>query len=145
MYQTRRVVRLCSSIMTMSDILRSTRPRMKKYIRRYISCCLACLYNKTPGGKQPGFLHPIEKFDVPMHTMHLDHLGPFVPSRRKNTYIITAIDGFTKFLFLKAVRSTKVGPVLRFLDEIFDTFGVARRIVCDRGSCFTSKKFAEYC
>jgi hypothetical protein len=56
-----------------------------------------------------------------------------------------AIDGFTKFAFLKAVRNTKVGPVLKFLDEIFNMFGVARRIVCDRGSCFTSRRFNEYC
>ncbi|KAJ8953799.1 hypothetical protein NQ318_006646 [Aromia moschata] len=67
-----------------------------------------CLYNKESTGKQPGYLHPIEKFDTPMHTLHMDHLGPFVPSKRKNTHIITAIDGFTKFLFIKAVRSTKV-------------------------------------
>ncbi|KAJ8937624.1 hypothetical protein NQ318_003741 [Aromia moschata] len=95
--------------------------------------------------KQPGYLHPIEKFDTPMHTLHMDHLGPFVPSKRKNTHIITAIDGFTKFLFIKAVRSTKVGPVLTFLDEVINTFGVPRRLICDRGSCFTSKSFAEYC
>jgi Integrase core domain. len=103
------------------------------------------MYNKEPTGKQPGFLHPIPKFDVPMHTIHLDHLGPFVTSKRKNTHLILAIDGFTKFAFIKAVRNTKVGPVLTFLDETFNLFGVAQRIVCDRGSCYTSKRFADYC
>lgn len=56
-----------------------------------------------------------------------------------------AIDGFTKFVFIKAVRNTKVGPVMQFLDEIIDTFGVPLRIICDRGSCFTSKRFENYC
>jgi hypothetical protein len=56
-----------------------------------------------------------------------------------------AIDGFTKFAFLRAVRNTKVGPVLKFLDEIFNMFGVTQRIICDRGSGFTSKCFYEYC
>jgi transposase InsO family protein len=120
-------------------------PRMGKYVRRYVSCCLACMYNKEPTGKRPGFLHPIPKFDVPLHTLHVDHLGPFVLSTRKNAYLIVAIDGFTKFAFLKAVRNTKVGPVLKFLDEIFNMFGVVRRIICDRGSCFTSKHFVRYC
>jgi hypothetical protein len=82
------------------------------------------MYNKEPTGKQPGFLHVIPKLDVPLHTMHIDHLGPFVPSTRKNAYLIVAIDGFTKFAFLKAVRSTKVGPVLHFLVEVFNMFGV---------------------
>jgi hypothetical protein len=121
-------------------------PKMKKkYVKRYVSCCLACMYNKEPTGKQPGFLHPIPKFDIPMHTIHIDHLGPFVTSARKNTHLILAIDGFTKFAFLKAVRNTSVGPVLTYLDEIFSMFGVAQRIVCDRGSCFTSKRFISYC
>jgi hypothetical protein len=80
-----------------------------------------------------------------MHTIHIDHLGPFVTSARKNTHLILAIDGFTKFAFLKAVRNTSVGPVLTYLDEIFSMFGVAQRIVCDRGSCFTSKRFISYC
>jgi hypothetical protein len=104
-------------------------PKMKKYVKRYVSCCLACMYNKEPTGKQPGFLHPIPKFDIPMHTIHIDHLGPCVTSARKNTHLILAIDGFTKFAFLKAVRNTSVGPVLTYLDEIFSMFGVAQRII----------------
>lgn len=119
--------------------------QMRKYTKRYIECCLACLYNKETTGKRPGYLHPIEKYDVPLHTLHLDHLGPFVQSTTKNAYIIIAVDGFTKFLFAKAVRTTRVGPVLVFLDGIFDVFGVPKRLICDRGSCFTSQRFAEYC
>jgi hypothetical protein len=120
-------------------------PQMNKYIKRYVSCCLACMYNKEPTGKRPGFLHPIPKLDIPMHTLHIDHLGPFVSSTRRNAYLIVVIDGFTKFVFLKAVRNTKVGPVLKFLDGIFNMFGVTQRIVCDRGSSFTSKCFNDYC
>jgi IS30 family transposase len=52
--------------------------------------------------------------------------------------------GFTKLSFLKAVRNIKVGPVLQFIDEIFNMFGVTRRIICDRGNNFTSKRFGEY-
>jgi hypothetical protein len=26
-------------------------PQMNKYIKRYVSCCLACMYNKEPTGK----------------------------------------------------------------------------------------------
>jgi hypothetical protein len=59
------------------------------------------MYNKEQTGKQPGFLHPIPKLDVPLHNIHIDHLGPFVFSTRKNAYLIVAIDGFTKFVFLK--------------------------------------------
>jgi hypothetical protein len=39
-------------------------------------------------------------------------------SARKNTHLNLAIDGFTKFGFLKRVRNTSVGLVLGCLDEI---------------------------
>lgn len=119
-------------------------PKMRKYIKNYTSACLECLYNKESGEKRQGYLHPIPKISTPMDTLHLDHLGPFVPSRRKNTHIIVAVDAFTKFVFLKAVQSTKVGPVLVFLTNIIDTFGVPKRLICDRGTCFTSKRFSEF-
>jgi hypothetical protein len=67
-----------------------------------------------------------------------------VSSTRNNAYLIVAIYGFTKFAFVKAVRNTKLGPVLNFLGEIFNMFGVTQRTICDRGSGFTSKRFYEY-
>ena len=80
-----------------------------------------------------------------MDTLHLDHLGPFVTSVKKNAYLIIAVDGFTKFVFMKAVSNTKTAPVINFLNGIVEMFGVPRRIVCDRGTAFTSKIFTEYC
>lgn len=82
-------------------------PSMRRYVKKYISCCLPCLYNKESGGKKPGLLHPIEKIAVPMDTIHIDHLGPFVKSKKKNMYLIVIVDAFTKFVFMKAVQSTK--------------------------------------
>ncbi|KAJ3650016.1 hypothetical protein Zmor_021729 [Zophobas morio] len=119
-------------------------PSMRRYIKRYIRGCLNCTYNKVPHGQQPGFLNPIDKGKRPMETLHIDHLGPFVSTRRKNSYLIVGIDAFTKFLFMKAVQSTKVGPATNFLNEIIETFGVPNRIICDRGAAFTSKRFVEY-
>lgn len=118
---------------------------MRRYAKRYIQCCLRCLYNKNPTGKQPGLLQPIEKIALPMDTLHVDHLGPFVKSKRHNQYLIVAVDSFTKFIFLRAVKSTKVDPLTKFLDDVFGNFGVTRRLICDKGAAFTSKKFREYC
>lgn len=120
-------------------------PGMRRYVKKFISCCLPCLYNKQPGGKQPGYLHPIEKISEPFDTIHIDHLGPFVKSKRKNMYLIVIVDAFTKFVFMKSVPSTKVRPLISFLDSVIENFGVPKRIISDRGSCYTSKQFSEYC
>lgn len=119
-------------------------PRMRKYIQRYISSCLECLYNKTPTGKQEGFLHSIEKVSTPMDTIHVDHLGPFVKSTKGNSYLIVAVDGFTKYLWAKAVASTKTKALIQFLEETVSVFGIPRRIICDRGTCYTSNVFREF-
>lgn len=120
-------------------------PGMRRYIKEFITACLPCMYNKEPGGIRPGYLHPIEKVVIPFDTLHIDHLGPFVKSKRKNQYLIVIVDAFIKFVFLKAVRTTKVQPLVAFLYSIIENFGVPRRIITDRGSCFTSKAFRKYC
>ena len=80
-----------------------------------------------------------------MHTVHLDHLGPFVRSTTGNSYLIVAIDAFTKFVWLNAVKNTKVEPVVKMLKELFVVFGVPKRLICDRGTAFTSKIFQKLC
>jgi hypothetical protein len=117
----------------------------KLCVVRSFSIITSVFLTKSPSGRQPGFLHPISKFDTPMHTLHIDRLGSFVLSKRRNAYLNVAGDGFTKFVFLRAVRSTQRGPVLRFLDELFNLFGVVRRIRCPRGSCCTSKCISDDC
>ncbi|XP_050507442.1 uncharacterized protein K02A2.6-like [Diabrotica virgifera virgifera] len=119
---------------------------MIKYVKKYIGGCLEGLYNKEPGEKQkPGLVHSIEKVAVPFDTLHIDHLSPFVKSKRRNSYLIVIVDAFTKFFFMKAVQSTKVTPVITFLKSAIEFFGVARRIISDGGFCYTSQRFKDYC
>lgn len=42
------------------------------YCNIYIPCILAT----KKEGKQEGFLNPIEKEDMPLHIINLDHTGP---------------------------------------------------------------------
>ena len=76
---------------------------MRRFVAKYVRACLNCLYYKSTSGRKPGLLHPIEKVAIPFHTLHLDHVGPFITSRHKNTQILTIVDGFTKFCIIKPV------------------------------------------
>ncbi|KAJ8913777.1 hypothetical protein NQ315_002683 [Exocentrus adspersus] len=120
-------------------------PRMKEYVEKYIKCCISCLYTKKPSGAQEGYLHPIEKVAVPFHTVHIDHLGPFPKSRHGKEYLITLVDSFTKYIVLKAVKTTATRFVIVFLLDTFCHYGLPARFICDQGSCFTSKRFKEFC
>ncbi|KAK9731966.1 Integrase zinc binding domain [Popillia japonica] len=120
-------------------------PGIRRYVRGYIGACIECLYYKCPGGKRPGKLNSIDKIGIPYHTIHVDHLGPFVRSKRGNSYVIVAVDGFTKHTHLKAAKNTTAREVVKFMDEICDIFGPPQRIISDRGTAYTSTAFPKFC
>ena len=118
--------------------------KMRKFIKKYVDSCLECAHAKVPSGKKAGELHPIHKVDSPFDTIHIDHLGPFIKSKKKNSYLLLIIDAFTKFIMLVPVKSTKTVHSIRALKNYFHTFSVPKRLISDRGTSFTSIKFRNY-
>lgn len=119
-------------------------PKMNRFVRKYVEACLHCAYNKSATAKPTGYLHPIPKGNVPFHTLHMDHLGPFVRSKKGNSYILGIIDGFSKFIFIKAVKDVKTKTTIKVLQDIFDVIGSPKIIISDRGTSFTSAAFKNY-
>lgn len=118
--------------------------KMRRFVKKYVSACLECAHHKVPGGKHEGELHPIEKISVPFHTIHADHLGPFVRSKIGNCYLLVVIDGFTKFINITPVKNTKSLTTIKVLKYHISFFGVPTRLITDRGSSFTSKSFKDF-
>lgn len=119
-------------------------PHMKRFVTKYVRNCLNCLYFKSLSGKKPGFLHPIPKIPKPFHTVHVDHLGPFIKTKSNNCYILVIIDAFTKFILLYPVRDTTTTHVINAFKSMFKVFGVVARIISDQGKAFPSKKFSTF-
>lgn len=120
-------------------------PRMRQFIKKYIASCMECLYHRENKDANKIALHFIEKVPIPCHTWHLDHLGPFIETKRKNKHILTIVDAFSKFVVLKPVRDTSSRFVVKSLLNLSEYYGMPKRIITDRGSCFTSKCFASFC
>lgn len=74
-------------------------PKMCEFITKYVNRCISCLYFKIPR-KSAMYWHPLEKGDTPFHTIHVDHVGPFVLTERENKYVLTIVDGFSKYVVL---------------------------------------------
>lgn len=102
--------------------------RLRNFVKGYINACPKCLFYKVPEGKKKGNLHPIDKVEIPYHTVFLDHLGHFIKSKKGNTYILAAIDGFTKHVILSPVKETNSTTTCRLLREIITMFGPPKRI-----------------
>jgi hypothetical protein len=117
---------------------------MRKFVHKYVRNCLNCVFFKSPSGKKPGFLHPIPKVPKPFHTVHIDHVGPFLRTKSGNTQILVIVDAFTKFIQLYAIKSTKPRYTVAALRELIKSFGVPKRIISDRGTSFTSNGFKVF-
>lgn len=119
-------------------------PKMRKFIKKYVKSCLECAHNKGVTGKQYGELHPIPKVATPFHTIHADHLGPFIKSKKGNAYLLVIVDGFTKYINIKPVRNTKSSTTIRVIREHISYFGAPSRLITDRGTSFTSTSFRSF-
>lgn len=118
---------------------------MRRFITKYVKNCLNCLFFKSPGGKPQGYLHPIKKIPQPFHTVHADHLGPFVKTKQKNTHILVIIDAFSKFILLYPVKNTQTKYVISSFRDFIKLFGSPKRIISDRGKAFDNKAFQNFC
>lgn len=120
--------------------------KSRRFVKKYVESCIECAFaKKATNASCEGLLHPIPKIAVPFHTLHIDHLGPFVKSKKGFTHLLVAVDSFTKFVFIKPVRNTNAQNVINALDDIFYMFRSPGRIISDRGSCFTSHAFRRFC
>ena len=120
-------------------------PKVKEKVDQCISNCVKCILINRKRGKQEGLLNPIPKDDTPLHTYHIDHLGPLETTNKKYKYIFAIIDSFTKFAWLYPTKSTDAAEVISKLDFQKYTFGNPARIISDRGSAFMSNLFTDYC
>lgn len=100
---------------------------------------------KDPRGKQPGYLHPIPVGKRPFDTVHIDHVGPFVTTPDGFKYVLTLVDNFTKYISLYAVKDTSAEQLIRRVQLFVDSYGLPRRFITDRGSCYTSGAFELFC
>ncbi|XP_028173660.1 uncharacterized protein LOC114362443 [Ostrinia furnacalis] len=119
-------------------------PKMRKFVKKYVSACLGCAHHKIPSGAKEGELHPIPKVEIPFHTVHADHLGPFVRSKKRNVHLLVIVDAFTKYVNLTPVRSTKSKASIKVFRHYFSLFGIPTRLITDRGTSFTSRKFKSF-
>jgi hypothetical protein len=120
-------------------------PELKTKTESVIRNCVPCILSNRKRGKEEGLLNPIPKGDLPMDTLHLDHLGP-MPSTNKNyKYILAITDSFTKFVWIFPTKSTEANETIQKLKTVTDVFGNPRRVVTDKGSAFTSNAFSEFC
>ena len=120
-------------------------PKLEEKIQKHIQNCIPCIVTNRKLGKQEGELYPIHKEAEPLHTYHVDHLGPLESTSKNYKHIFVVIDAFTKFCCLYPTKSTSSKEVVTELVQQSVVFGNPVQIISDRGTAFTSDEFGQYC
>lgn len=71
-------------------------PNLEAKVTRIINCIKCIIVNKK-AGKREGLLHPLFKESLPLHTYHMDHVGPLESTHKGYQYLLVIVDSFTKF------------------------------------------------
>ena len=80
-----------------------------------------------------------------MDTIHLDHIGPLVETKKGYQHLLVLVDSFAKFVWICPTKSTTTAEVLKRMREHQKVFRNPRVLISDRGSAFTSDDFENYC
>jgi hypothetical protein len=112
---------------------------MKNIVSWYIKSCIPCQESKR---KQPtqalpwGTIQSKGTWDL----LCLDLWDSGVTSSRGNRYILTVIDGFSKFAHAIPIRNKEAVTVAKCLvEKVFCAFGIPRRLHSDRGAEFVNE------
>ena len=118
------------------------REDVKLYCRR-CSTCQLCSRRTVPPGHAP-----METYHagVPREVLGIDFIGPIGPTTRKNRYILTMVDHFTRLTVLAPTRQqTAEATVLALVNHWVVYYGVPRIIHSDRGTNFMSQIMTSLC
>lgn len=92
---------------------------MQQKIDRVINNCVSCILVNRKGGKSDGFLYPLNKDDLPLHTCHINHLGLLQSTKKNYNHIFAVIYSFTKYVGLYTVKTVAAKESISKFQNIF--------------------------
>jgi hypothetical protein len=118
-------------------------PELEKTVKDKVNACHICAMSKTAVRKYEGKLIsiPIEKS---LNTVFIDLLGPLPTSKSGNKYLLVMVDGFSRFVWIHAIRDSTSRQIVSKLRLTFANFSNPRVIVSDNASYFVSREFKAY-
>ncbi|GKV51566.1 hypothetical protein SLEP1_g58208 [Rubroshorea leprosula] len=111
-------------------------PTMVEDAQSYVKKCPTCQFNADdihmPGEMLSSFSSP-----WPFAQWGVDLLGPFIKGKGGCTFLVVAVDYFTKWIEAKPLSTTTERKIEEFLfNSILCRFGIPRRIIADNGPQF---------
>ena len=122
---------------------------MKQFITEYIKGCTTCQMVKVNTHPARPPLYPITPVEnaLPFETIAMDFITKLPPSGGFDTILtITDTDCSKASVFIPCNKTVdSEGVACLYLNHIFLTYGIPRKIISDRDPCFVLKFGTELC
>ncbi|GKU87474.1 hypothetical protein SLEP1_g1867 [Rubroshorea leprosula] len=120
-------------------------PTMVEDAQNYVKKCPTCQFN-ADDIHMPGEMLSSLSSPWPFAQWGVDLLGPFVKGKGGCTYLVVAVDYFTKWIEAKPLSTTTEKKIEEFLfNAILCRFGIPKRIVADNGPQFRAAALRSFC
>lgn len=115
-------------------------PKLRKFVKRYVSSCDTCQRSKTSRHKPYGLLQSLPVPELPWSSISMDFIVQ-LPESKGHTAILVVVDRLTKMAhFIPTSDDVDAeGTVALFLSRIVSAHGLPEDIISDRGSVFTAR------
>ena len=114
-------------------------------MKYYCSTCHFCQTRKHLGKANRAPLKPII-VNKPWELIGIDVAGPLKKTASGNSYVIIAVDYFTKFCVGKAVPSFNAETTAKFIfEDVVCKLGSPKSVISDQGVNFKAKLFKKLC
>lgn len=120
-------------------------PDLNKIITDKVKSCIQCQRAKQSPNTKLGLLSS-ELSTRPWQKIFIDYVGRLPRSKAGNSYLLSVVDAFSKFIFLLPARNQTASTTVKLLTKhIFSQFGFPEYIVSDNVPSFKSHLMAEMC
>ncbi|GFT39802.1 integrase catalytic domain-containing protein [Trichonephila clavipes] len=96
---------------------------MYKYTKNFVRSCTICLSRKNAFKIPPAPHQPVEQSQEPGETCHIDIFGPLKTTPKGNSYVLSVIDEFTKYIYIVPLPDIKSSTISK---AFFDNYIVHR-------------------
>ena len=120
-------------------------PGMTEFLKRKVKNCGTCLA-KIQKTHLHHTVHKPRRHGYPGEVLYVDLVGPLPETARGNKYIVTMMDGFTKYVAAVTIPCKEAPVVANAVIEGWITkFGCPGRIHTDQGKEFVNKIWTQLC
>ena len=119
-------------------------PELRQSVHKYVASCNECQLRSRVVTKDRVPITPVTRADIPFQVLNMDCIGPLdPPSAQGHKYCLCIIDNCTRWPSVYMMKSLTARSVCEALLDLFANVGVAKVIVSDRGTNFTSQLTRE--